>query len=276
MLSDAVTVVTSSAMTALKSRYADFTTTGKTFVTKLANALKTGKGELSSAGKTAAGQAVSGARSKYSSMYDAGEYIAKGLMNGMYVWKNAVYYKGYELGQAAVDGVNDGADNNSPSKETYQSGIWVGEGLVNGVYSMGDRVYKAGRAVGRDAITGVATSISNISKLIESGIDAQPTIRPVMDLSDVRTGVAAIDGLLGTSTMLGLSTTAGAVGTMMSRRSQNGANHEVVAAIDKLRKDLGNVGNTTYNVNGVTYDDGSNVSNAVQELVRAARIERRI
>ena len=50
----------------------------------------------------------------------------------------------------------------------------------------------------------------------------------------------------------------------------------VVSAINKLRKDIGNVGGTTNIVNGVTYDDGSNISNAVEAIVRAARIERRV
>ena len=35
-------------------------------------------------------------------------------------------------------------------------------------------------------------------------------------------------------------------------------------------------GGNTYQINGITYDDGSNVVGAVETLVRAARIERRI
>ena len=39
---------------------------------------------------------------------------------------------------------------------------------------------------------------------------------------------------------------------------------------------MGNTSSTTYQINGITYDDGSNISNAVETLVRAARMERRI
>ena len=63
---------------------------------------------------------------------------------------------------------------------------------------------------------------------------------------------------------------------MMNRRIQNGANTDVVSAIDKLRKDLGNIGGTSYTVNGITYDDGSAMSDAVKSIIRAARVERRI
>ena len=64
---------------------------------------------------------------------------------------------------------------------------------------------------------------------------------------------------------------------MMSMRGQNGTNADIVSAIDKLNKKMDNMGNTTNNIiNGVTYDDGSNINDAVATLVRAARIERRV
>ena len=82
--------------------------------------------------------------------------------------------------------------------------------------------------------------------------------------------------MLGVGTSVGVLANVGAISSAMSGYVQNGGNTDVVSAINKLRKDLGKVGNTTYQVNGVTYDDGTNVSTAVEELVRAARIERRV
>ena len=67
-----------------------------------------------------------------------------------------------------------------------------------------------------------------------------------------------------------------AISNSMNRHNQNGANHDVISAIDKLRGVIGNMSNTTYQVNGITYDDGSNVSGAVAQLVRAAKIGRRV
>jgi hypothetical protein len=63
---------------------------------------------------------------------------------------------------------------------------------------------------------------------------------------------------------------------MMNHRGQNGVDNELVSAINGLRKDLGKTGNTSYTINGVTYDDGSNITDAVKTIVRAARIERRV
>ena len=63
---------------------------------------------------------------------------------------------------------------------------------------------------------------------------------------------------------------------MVNQRNQNGVNSDIVTAIDKLHKDLQNVGNTSYNINGITYDDGSNISEAIKTLVNAAVVERRM
>ena len=61
----------------------------------------------------------------------------------------------------------------------------------------------------------------------------------------------------------------------MSSRIQNDAATGVISAINSLRKELGNVGGNTYNLGDITYDDGSNVADAIQTLVRAAVVERR-
>ena len=75
---------------------------------------------------------------------------------------------------------------------------------------------------------------------------------------------------------IGVESNLNAISSGMNARVQNGTNADVVSAIDKLRNDISNIGGNSYNVNGVTYDDGSNVANAVEAIVRAARIERRV
>ena len=45
--------------------------------------------------------------------------------------------------------------------------------------------YRAGSDAANAARNGLTNSISKISDIINSDIDTQPTIRPVLDLSDV-------------------------------------------------------------------------------------------
>lgn len=105
-------------------------------------------------------------------------------------------------------------------------------------------------------------------------MDANPTIKPILDMSDILSKSKAISGLLNGNTVE-LSAKANSLKHKMMEYRQNGSTDDVVSAIDRLRKDMRNVGNTSYTINGITYDDGSNISDAVESIVRAARIGRR-
>ena len=251
---------------------------GKDAVKKFVEAFTSGsaKTDLKNAAKTLAEKAVEGAKSKKDSMKSAGKDLGAGLVEGINAKQTAAYNAGYALGQKAVQGEKDGQQSKSPSKLTIQAGKWLGEGLVIGIKRMGERVYDAGHNLGERATKSISSAISQISDNLDGDMDVQPTIRPVLDLSDVKSGAGSISSLLGAGSSVGLNANVGAVASMMNRRSQNGVNAELVSAINKLRKDVGNMGNTTYSINGITYDDGSNVSEAVKSLVRAAKIERRV
>ena len=142
--------------------------------------------------------------------------------------------------------------------------------------SMSSKVYNTGYKLGDVTTQSISSAISKVSELIDSGMDTNPTIRPVVDLSNVKDGVDSIGTMMGINPSIGVLSTVGSINSTMNQRSQNGVNDEVVSAINRLRKDLGNIGGNTYNINGVTYDDGTNVSNAVEALVRAVKIEGRV
>jgi hypothetical protein len=252
---------------------------GEDAVKKFVNAFtsSSAKTDLEKAATSLAEKAVDGAETQNDDMESAGKDLGSGLVQGINSKKTAAYNAGYALGQMAVQGEKDGQQSKSPSKLTIQAGKWLGEGLVIGIGKMGNRVYSAGHTLGETATDALSTTISRISNLVTSDIDAQPTIRPVLDLSDVRAGTGVLAGMLNMDSSVGVHANVGAISSMMSLRGQNGAtNSDVVAAIDGLRKDLSNLGGPSYQINGVTYDDGSNISNAVQAIVRAAKIERRV
>ena len=204
---------------------------------------------------------------------DAGADLGNGLVNGINTKKDDVYKAGFALGQKAVQGEKDGQKSNSPSKLTIKAGKWLGEGLVIGIKNMGKKVYNAGYDMGDNAINAVSKAIASISEVINSDVDTQPTIRPVMDLDDVRSGMDTMNRMLGATPSVGVLANVNAISSSM-RGSQNGTS-DVVSAIKDIGKKLNSSGGDTYQINGITYDDGSNVSNAVKTLVRAARIERR-
>lgn len=105
-------------------------------------------------------------------------------------------------------------------------------------------------------------------------MDINPTITPVMDLSNVSKGTRLLNSMIGNKDVqinARSGSIAGSVGKIQNRYD----NSDVIAAVNGLKESLNNNG-PSYTINGITYDDGSSVSSAVQSLVRAARIERRL
>lgn len=213
-------------------------------------------------------------RNRYTDLYNAGGYLIDGLKAG--IADNA--YKAAEAASnamvEAVKAAKQAAGINSPSKVFYEMGEFTIAGFTNALDDLGGKVRASASNMAENARSGFSNAISSIADAFNGEIGTQPTIRPVLDMSAVTAGAGTINRLFGTPSV-GLLSNVSSINSMMNNRQNGVGNSDVVSAIDKLRNELGNVGGTTNYINGVTYDDGSNVSDAVATLVRAARIERR-
>ena len=207
---------------------------------------------------------------------DAGKDLVKGFANGIKNNKSLAEDAGSSLGKAALKAAKEAIDSNSPSKEAMYLGNFFGEGFAIGIKDYASEVYNTSYSVADQAKMGLSKAITKVSELMNSDMDTNPTIRPVLDLSDVESGVGYLSSMFNGGQSLAVATNVGAISRGMNSRIQNGTNNDVVTAINKLSKNLGNIKGDTYNVNGITYDDGSNITDAVRTLVRAARQERRV
>lgn len=232
--------------------------------------------DIKTACKDAAIDGKDAIREKYDDFKDAGKYLVSGFADGISANSYQAEAKARAMALAAKKAAEKALDINSPSKVGYSIGDFFGQGFVNAIDDYADKSYSASSDMASSARQGLSDSIGKIRDLIESDVDAQPTIRPVLDLSNVQTGVGAMRSLLDSNSSVDVTSRVGSINSMMNRKIQNGKNGDVISAIDKLRKDLGSSTGNTYTINGITYDDGSNISNAVKELVRAARVERRM
>ena len=213
-------------------------------------------------------------RNMYTDFYSAGGYLVEGFANGITAQTFAAEAAASAMASAALAAAKAALDINSPSEEMYEVGDYSGMGFVNALMDYAAKAYKAGYRMANKALSGVSNAISHINDVITSDIDTQPTIRPVLDLSDISSGVGTISNMLGFSPSIGMLTNVGSISAMMNR-NQNGANDDVISAINNLGRKLSNASGDIYNIDGITYDDSSNIADAVKTLVRAARVERR-
>ena len=273
-VTSAATSMVSSMQKSITGKASTFNASGSKLALQFIKGISSKKSGAVSAARALATSAASASKTGYGTMYANGAYLGAGLISGVNSKVSAAYSAGYALGRAAVRGEKDGQHSNSPSKDTIKAGKWLGEGLVIGTQSMTRKVSKAGRSMGEMATQSISSAISSAANLVDMGINSTPTIRPVVDLSDVKDQAATI-GSLFSNPMVSPTSNIRAINTLMDENSQNGNIDDVVSAINKLRKDMSNVGNTYNSINGVTYDDGSGISDAVETIFRAARIERR-
>ena len=208
--------------------------------------------------------------------YDAGAYVAAGMASGMKSKNTEIQNAANSMAAAAEAAVRAKLKINSPSKVFMAIAKSIPEGFAKGIGKFGNNIKNSTVAMSETAIGTAVKMFSGLAAMLETDVNTQPTIRPVVDLSDVKTGVGAIEGMFGFGPTVGVTSNLGAISSMMNNRNQNGSNADVVSAIDKLRGELGNVGGDSIVINGVTYNDDSGISDAAKALVRAITMEGRV
>ena len=251
-----------------------FLNVGKSLSESLANGIKSGSSEAKTAFSSALSESVSDIKSYYEAYYDAGSYLVDGLVDGINKNSFKVKTAASEMAKAAKEEIKKILKINSPSKVFRDIGYSVPEGFAMGIDRMSRLVAGSAKNMAGSALDSTKKALSNVVRMMNSDISTQPTIRPVLDLSDVSAGAGAINGMFNMTPSVGVMSNIGTISSMMNR-VQNGANDDVISAIKDLGRTIGNASGDTYQINGITYDDGTEVSDAIGALVRAARIERR-
>ena len=254
----------------------DMSKAGKKAMDKLIDGIEAKESAVKKAAKKIAGAAADAISDKKTSFYNAGRDLVSGLANGISENSYKAEAKARAMAKAAAKAAEKALDINSPSKVFRAIGKSIPEGLALGIDIMSSDVDKASINMAKSAVKSARESLSRITDIISNDIDAQPTIRPVIDLSDVKSGASYISGILNSDGSIGVSANVGAISSMMNRRNQNGGNADVVSAIDKLNDNLGKVGNTYNSINGVSYNDGGDIEEAIKTLVRAVIVEGRV
>ena len=261
-------------LTAIRNKYTEFKTVGQTIMHKLMTGIK----DKNDAVEDGAIEVVDNCRQKIRDEYDnfksAGKYVVDGFAAGISANAFAAEAKAAAMAEAALDAAREALDEHSPSKEAYKIGDYFGLGFVNALDDYRGTAFNTAYEMADNAKRGLRGAISKIKDVIDSDIDTQPTIRPVLDLSGVQSGVGSLNGMFGMTPSMGVLANVGSISAMMNS-NQNGANDDVVSAIKDLGDRIGEMSGDSYNLGDVTYDDGSNVHNAVKSLVRATRMERR-
>ena len=251
-------------------------TAGKALASSVASGFTSNRSAVVNSAGSVASSGESAVRGYYRSFFQAGNYLVTGFARGIELSTWVSKQAAEKMAEDAMNAAKKKLDENSPSKEFIKIGGYVAEGFAIGISDLSYKSTDAAEGMATSAMNTTRTAMSKVLDAINTDMDTQPTIRPVVDLSDVQTGVNAINGLFNTTKSVGVQANLNAIGYSMNAMRQNGKNDDVISAINKLNDKLDGVGNTYNTINGVTYDDGSNVTDAIETLVRYAKIGGRV
>ena len=260
----------------IKGAISGFTSGGKTLLQGFCNGVKSMMSSAGSAVKNCVNAAKRAASGLGSALVGAGRSMIQGLVSGISSMASAVASKARSIVQGAVNAAKKALKINSPSKVFIEIGRYTTEGFAVGLDKYARNATKSATNLANSVIDNVKNPLSNIGKIVDGNIDANPTITPVLDLSNVERNSRRIGDLVSGNGTLSLSTDNANLMTKSIGQIQNGPdNSDIVSALKDLKASMAD-NRPSYTVNGITYDDGSNITSAVETLVRAAKIERRI
>ena len=244
-----------------------FSALGTSMITQLIQGMNAMTGRVASSAGQLASVARSAVASWSGSFYSLGVDAANGYANGIAAGTNAAVNAAANMAARAIAATQSRQKSHSPSKIFHGLGVDGADGYTNGFIDSSKNVANAASTMVSAGINAAASLLSSM----DGEINTSPVITPVIDDSQVLSGIQSINNMMNNLTVSRNMQMAGASFGV----NQNGDNSDVVSAINGLRKDILNRPQNVYTVNGITYDDGSNVSDAVGALIKAVQMDRR-
>ena len=130
---------------------------------------------------------------------------AIGLSNGALGAAGLLTQTGIWMGKTLLGGAYQSTDSHSPSREFMKLGKFCIDGLVGGLQRFSGLVSTEGGRVGRTALEAVSLSMNSIPEALED--PNMFTITPVLDLSNVRSGMYDINSIFNSVSGLDLGAT---------------------------------------------------------------------
>ena len=168
------------------------------FVNALADAVNNNSGAVADAAINLINAFINAVGTMTSRFFEAGANAVEGFIDGLLSMPGRLWDAGCSLGRKALDAAKASLDINSPSKEMEQVGIFADMGLINGLKMYSNKVYNSGYNVGKQALSAVKDSMKQMNGLIYD-LNYNPTITPVLDLTNIQNGANEIDNMLNSS-----------------------------------------------------------------------------
>lgn len=198
--------ILSSCLTAIANKYPEFQNAGMQCMIKFIAGVKKKAKEVKTAFTGNLNASVTAIRDYHDQFKQAGTYLVEGFADGISENTYRAEAKARAMARAAAEAAEDELDEHSPSRVGYHIGDFFGLGFVNAIGTYAVKAYNASAEMADSAKTGLGNAIAKVKDMIDNGVDGQPTIRPILDLSDVEEKSHQLNTLFSRSQALTVST----------------------------------------------------------------------
>ena len=237
----------SNCVTAIKNKVSNFASTGRNAISNFASGVKSRVSSVTSAASNVASKCVTSVKNGISGFTTAGKNAVGGFISGVKSNITAAANAAWDVGKKALSSIKNALGIHSPSREFAEVGMYSDEGLAGGLKKFAGVVGKSATDVGKTAVESLKTPMEKISDILGSDMNAEPTIRPVLDLSQVQAGSSQLSNLFGQQTvalagvnagiMIGNTSALADIAAQMQKVNDAG-NTDIVDAITGLRQDF--------------------------------------
>ena len=193
-----------------------FTDRGKQAGINLYTGLNAESGNVRTSATNLGQAAVDALNQVVPSFKTAGQNAGAGFVEGLNEYASKAAEAAAKMANSAVNAVNSALDEHSPSRVLIQSGRYGGEGLALGFMAMIPSVESAASKMTEGAIYSIQSAIGRARDVLADSSEMQPTIRPVVDLSDVQAKASMINQAFGINRRYSVAMTASKVSSASS------------------------------------------------------------
>ena len=131
-----------------------------------------------------------------------GQALSGGLHQAIADGRGLIDQAAANLVSSASSAIMNAMDAHSPSRLFMKIGSYIPQGFAIGIQN-------GENAVAESANTMISNTIAKVADAIDNGIDAEPTIRPVLDLSNVETGTKRLNAMFSRNQALSVNRSMG-------------------------------------------------------------------
>ena len=173
-----------------------FKSKGQVAVLEFCSGINSNDGFLKGAGHHIVEKAIEGIKEYQDKFKTQGHYSADGYAQGIkeHAWKAADEAgKAAEAAKKKIAEINDSA---SPAKEYIKLAMYAMMGYALGFTRNTKMVTDAAGEAGYAGLDAMKEPINKMKALLDGGLDFQPTITPVWDMTNITAGIAQTNGML--------------------------------------------------------------------------------